>query len=186
MLGKTDRSRVVIIMSPLTSSWSLTVWKIWESHLQRKKIIREDQERGWLNLWVSMPKKGQIYTKRQGMPSEMSVRRTFQRLSGSLRNCLIKFMRGGVPTRAHQQLLLPSKTACEVYDESWFPQLARLPCKNGNYWYKTYSDLACLLYGRERNIRVPSGKTLSQVCSTDEEKSIIIIVDESSTEEREP
>ena len=31
--------------------------------------------------------------KRQGMPLEMSVRRTFQRLLGSLKNYLMKFMR---------------------------------------------------------------------------------------------
>ena len=44
-----------------------------------------------------MPKQGQINAKRQGIPSEMSVRRKFQRLSGSLKNYLIKFMRGGGP-----------------------------------------------------------------------------------------
>ena len=32
--------------------------------------------------------------KRQGMPSEMSVRRNFQRLSGSLKNCFMKVTRG--------------------------------------------------------------------------------------------
>ena len=32
--------------------------------------------------------------KRKDMPSEMSVRRTFQRLLGSLRNCFITFLRG--------------------------------------------------------------------------------------------
>ena len=35
--------------------------------------------------------------KRQGMPSEMSVRRNFQRLLGSLKNYLMKVMRGRGP-----------------------------------------------------------------------------------------
>ena len=37
-------------------------------------------------LWVYRPKQGRTNTKRKGMPSEMSVRRTFLRLLGSLRN----------------------------------------------------------------------------------------------------
>ena len=42
-------------------------------------------------------KQGQINIKRQGMPSEMSVGRTFKGLSGSLRSHLIKFMKGKGP-----------------------------------------------------------------------------------------
>ena len=38
------------------SCWNLRFWTIWESHLQIQKVIYEDQERGWLPLWVSRPK----------------------------------------------------------------------------------------------------------------------------------
>ena len=52
-------------------------------------------------------------------------------------------------------LLLPSKTSCEVYDESGYPQLGQLPCKNINYWYETDPELASLFYEREQVKRVP-------------------------------
>ena len=55
----------------ITSSYSKENWN--------------DQESGWLPLWVSRPKWGQTNAKRQGMPSEMPVRRTFQRLLRSLK-----------------------------------------------------------------------------------------------------
>ena len=58
------------------------------------------------------------------------------------------------------QLLLPSNIACEVYDESWCPQLARFPCKNRNDWYKTDSDLANLFSKQYQIRRVPSGRKL--------------------------
>ena len=54
------------------------------------------------------------------MTSEMSEWRTFQRLSESLRNCLIKLWEEENQTWAYRQLLLPIKTACEVYNEIWF------------------------------------------------------------------
>ena len=68
-----------------TYRWSLAVWTRWELHLQIEKIIWEDQGRGWLPLWVSRPKKGQINTKRKGILSELSLWRTFQILSGILK-----------------------------------------------------------------------------------------------------
>ena len=40
---------------------------------------------------------GHTNTESKGMPSEMSVRSTFQRLSGSLKNYLMKVMRRRVP-----------------------------------------------------------------------------------------
>ena len=93
MLGNTERSRVVASMSPWTSLWNLTVWTIWESHLHIQKIIWEGQERGWLPLWVSRPNQGQRNTKSQGMTLEISVRKIFQRLLGSLKIYLMKVMR---------------------------------------------------------------------------------------------
>ena len=62
MLEKTERSRVVTSMSPCTSHWSLAVWTRRESHIQSQNIIWEDQERGWLPLWVSSTKQGQRNT----------------------------------------------------------------------------------------------------------------------------
>ena len=97
MLVNTDRSRVVTSMSPWTSRWNFTIWLRWKLHLQIQKIIWEYQERVLLSLWVSRPKQVQTNTKRQGMPSEMPVRRTVQRLLGSLKNYLMKFMRGRGP-----------------------------------------------------------------------------------------
>ena len=144
ILGNTDRSRVVIITSPWISRWNFADWTRWESHLQSHKIICEYQERNWLPIWVSRPKKGQISTKRKGMPSEMSVWRTFKILSWILRNCLIKLMIGGGPNMIPLTFTLPNKTACKVYDDSWCPQLARLPYKNGNDWDKTHPNLARL------------------------------------------
>ena len=55
---------------------------------------------------------------------------------------------------------MTSNTACEAYDESWCPQLACLPCKNGNDYYVTYSDITSFLFGQERIKRVPSLKIL--------------------------
>ena len=97
MLGNTYILRVLTSISPWTSRWNLTVWKRWESHLQSQKIIWEDQERSWLPLWVSSPKQGQRNTKSKGMPTEISMRTTFQRLLGSLTSYLTKFMRVGRP-----------------------------------------------------------------------------------------
>ena len=98
MLVNTEISRVVTSTSPWTFHWNLEVWKIWESHLWSQRIIWEDQEQCWSPLWVSRPKQCQRSTKRHGIPSEISVRRTFQRLLGSLTSYLIIFMRGGVPS----------------------------------------------------------------------------------------
>ena len=93
MLGNTRRSGVVTSTSPWTSHQRLTVWTGWKQHLQSQKKNWKYQERGWLPLWVSIPKQGRKRKKSQGMPSEMSVRRTFIRLLGSLRNLRIYLMR---------------------------------------------------------------------------------------------
>ena len=74
-----------------------SVWTRWESHLQGQNIIWENQERGWLSLWLLRPKQVQRNWKGQGIPSEMSARRTLQILLGSLINYLIRVMRGGGP-----------------------------------------------------------------------------------------
>ena len=80
----------------------------------------------------------------------MSARRTFQILLGSLKNYLMKVMRGIGPNISLLTVTLPIKTACKVFDESWCPLLARLPCKNRNDLYETDYDLAHLFYRRER------------------------------------
>ena len=72
-----------------------------------------------------------------------------------------------------------------MYDESWFPQLAHLPCKNGNDCYETDSNLARFFTDESGLEEFLVDDTLSQVCSTDEKESKGIIVDESSTEESE-
>ena len=87
------------------------------------------------------------------MPSNMSVRRTFKRLLGSLTSYLIRVMRGGGP---NMSLLTDLARQLAKYDESWCPHLAHLPCKNGNDRYETDSDLACLFYVQERIKRGPS------------------------------
>ena len=51
-------------------------------------------------------------------------------------------------TWVYWQLILHSKTACEVYDEIWCPELARLSCNNGKDCYETDFDLAHMFYGR--------------------------------------
>ena len=70
----------------------------------------------------------------------------------------ISYERRSPQTWSHWKLILSSNTACRVYDDSWYRQLACLLCKNGNDWYAIDSDLACLLYGREQIRRVTSGK----------------------------
>ena len=97
MLGDTDRSRVVTSMSPWTYRWNFTVWKRWKSHIQSQNKYWGAQEMGWLPLRVSSPKQGHINTKLQGMPLEISVKRTFQILLGSLKNYLMKVMRRRFP-----------------------------------------------------------------------------------------
>ena len=97
MLGNIERSTTVTSMSPWTSRWNLTVWTKWKSHIHIKNIVWEDQERGWLPLWVSRPKQGQRNTKTQDMTLEMSVRRIFQRLLGSLKFFFMEVMRGRGP-----------------------------------------------------------------------------------------
>ena len=62
----------------------------------------------------------------EGIPSEMSVRRTFLKLLGSLKFLRNYLMRRRGQTWSYWQLLLPSKTFCKVYDEIWYPQLAWL------------------------------------------------------------
>ena len=57
----------------------------------------ERSGKGLIPLCVSRPKQGHTNTKRQGMPSEMSVRRTFLRLLGSLRNLRNHFLRSRNP-----------------------------------------------------------------------------------------
>ena len=84
-LVNTRISRVVTSTSPWTSHQSLTVSTIWKPHIQSQNKYWKDQERGWLSFWISRPKQGRKNTKRQGMPSEMLVRRNFQRLLRSLR-----------------------------------------------------------------------------------------------------
>ena len=92
MLGNTRRSRVMTSISPCTSHQSFTVWTRWKSHVQSQKENWKDQERGWLPLWVLRPKQSHKNTKSEGMPSEMSVRRNFLKLLGSLRNLRDYFM----------------------------------------------------------------------------------------------
>ena len=70
-----------------------------------------------------------------------------------------------------------------MYDENWFPQLARLPCKNKNDWYKTDSDLAVCSTDESKLNEFLVDKTLSQIFYTDKDESKGIIVDEFSTEE---
>ena len=90
------------------------------------------------------------------MPLEISVRRNLQRLLGSLKYYPINLWEEEASKWAYWQLLLPSKTYCKVYYESWCPQLGQLICKNGNDCYKTDSDLERFFYGRERIKRVHS------------------------------
>ena len=93
MLRNTRRSGVVTSTSPWTYNQSFTVWTRWKSHLQSQKKNWKDQERGWLPLWVSRPKKGHKNTERQGIPSKMSVRTKFPILLRSLikwRNYLMR------------------------------------------------------------------------------------------------
>ena len=89
----TRRSRVATSTSPWTYHQSLAVWKRLKSYLQSQKENWKYQERGWLPLWVSRPNQGRKNKKRQGMPTEMSARRTFLRLLGSLRNFRSYLMR---------------------------------------------------------------------------------------------
>ena len=56
MLGNKMRSGVVTSMSYWTSHQSFKVWTRWKSHLHIQKENRKYQERGWLPLWVSIPK----------------------------------------------------------------------------------------------------------------------------------
>ena len=93
MLGNTRRSRVVTSIPSWTSLQSLTVCTIQKSHLQSQKENCKYQEKGWLPLWLSRPKQGRKNTKRQGMPSNISVRRTFLRLLRILRKCRNYLMR---------------------------------------------------------------------------------------------
>ena len=119
-LGNTRRSRVVTSTSPWTYHQSLTFWKRIKPHLQSQKKNWKDHERGWLPLWVSRPKQDLKNTKSYGMPSEMSVRRTFWRLLRSLRKLRNYLLwEEKVQTWAYWQLLSSSKAACEVYDEIW-------------------------------------------------------------------
>ena len=83
------------------------------------------------------------------MPSEISVRRI-------LKMTLWKLWEEEDQTWAYWQLILPSNTDCEVNDESRWPQLGKLSCKNRNDLYETDSDLARLFYGWEQIKRVPS------------------------------
>ena len=71
--------------------------KMKSTNLQSQNIIWEDQERGWLPLWVSTPLKGKIKKIRQGMPLIMSVWRIFLRLSRNFRDCLMRVMCGRGP-----------------------------------------------------------------------------------------
>ena len=73
-------------------SLKLVVWRRLKSHLQSQQIIWEDQERGWLPLWVSRTFEGQRKTKIQGMTLIITVWSIFQRLSWSFTSCLIRVM----------------------------------------------------------------------------------------------
>ena len=70
-----------------------------------------------------------------------------------------------------------------MYDESWCPQIARLPCKNGNYRYETDSNLAHCSTDETELKEFLVNKNLSQICYTDEDESKGIIVNKFSTEE---
>ena len=72
-----------------------------------------------------------------------------------------------------------------MYDESWCPQLTRLPCKDRNDRYETDSGLVRLFYVRKKIKIYPSWKSLSQIYSADENESKGIIVGKFSTEEDE-
>ena len=97
MLGNTGKSRMVRSTPPWTFIWNLVVWTRWKSHLQSQKNIREDQERDWLPLWVSITLELQRKTKNQGMPLPMSVWRIFRILSRNLKICLMRYMCGRGP-----------------------------------------------------------------------------------------
>ena len=67
MLVNTGRSRMVRNKLSWKYRLILIVWTRWSSPLHNQRIIWEDQIRGWLPLWVSVPKV-QTRKKRQGFP----------------------------------------------------------------------------------------------------------------------
>ena len=91
----------------------------------------------------------------------------------------------GTLNGGYWHLLLPSKTSRKVCDESWCPQLGKLPCKNINYWYKTYSDIALFSTDERKSKDFLIDETLLHVCSTDKEREKGMIINEISTEESE-
>ena len=79
------------VTSDISSNFdSLENMKIVSSESKRKLEISGNC---WLTIWVSRPKQGHKNTKSQGMPSEISARRTPLRLLGSLRNLRNYLMR---------------------------------------------------------------------------------------------
>ena len=72
-----------------------------------------------------------------------------------------------------------------MYDESWCPQIGKLPCKNGNDWCETNSDLTRLFY-RQQQIKIfPSGRNFIAGVLYGWGRIKIIIIHKSSTEESE-
>ena len=140
--------------------WNLVVWTRQKSHLLCQKIIWEDQERLWLPLRVSRPLGVKRKSKGQGMPLLMSAWSIFQRLSRSLKSCLIRVMCGKGPNIYPPTVTLSINIAWRVYDEIWCLQFTRWPCKNGNKWHATDSYITRLFFGRERIKRDHHGQKL--------------------------
>ena len=89
-------------------------------------------------------------------------------------------------TWAYCQLLLPNKTACKVYYESWCPQLATLPCKNVNDWLKKKIPILHVCYtDKSKSKEFLVDIILSQIFSMDKDESKVIIVNGNSTEKNE-
>ena len=72
-----------------------------------------------------------------------------------------------------------------MFDEIWCLQLACLPCKKVNDWYKTDSNLVRFSRDKSESKDFLVEETLSQVCSTDRDESKGIIADEIFAEENE-
>ena len=99
--------------------------KVWQSEQDGNHIFRVKRKIGKIRKWVGyrsgFQDQSRVHksTKRQGMPLEMSVRKTFWRLSKILRNWQNNLWEEEAQTWAYSQLLSSSKATCEGYDEIW-------------------------------------------------------------------
>ena len=141
----------MISTPPWTSHWRLAVWTRWESHIKNLKKSLEDQERGWLTLSVSIPTQCQRNIKSQGMSSNISGWRTFQRLLGSLKIAYKRYERWRPKHEPNDSYfyLIRHITKCMMIDDS-------LNLKN----YPVRTEII----GRQQ---IP----ISHVCFTDKRKS---------------